>query len=46
LTFGCQAAEVEVDLETGQITVLRLISAQDAGRIVNPDTARGQIEAP
>jgi carbon-monoxide dehydrogenase large subunit len=43
-TFGCQAAEVEVDLETGQITVLRLISAQDAGRIVNPDTARGQIE--
>ena len=43
-TFGCQAAEVEVDLETGQVTVLRLISAQDAGRIVNPDTARGQVE--
>ena len=43
-TFGCQAAEVEVDLETGQVTVLRLISAQDAGRIVNPDAARGQVE--
>lgn len=43
-TFGCQGAEVEVDLLTGQITVLRLISAQDAGRIVNPDAARGQIE--
>jgi CO/xanthine dehydrogenase Mo-binding subunit len=43
-TFGCQAAELEVDLETGRITVSRLISAQDAGRIVNPDTARGQVE--
>jgi CO/xanthine dehydrogenase Mo-binding subunit len=43
-TFGCQGAEVEVDLDTGQIAVLRLISAQDAGRIVNPDTARGQVE--
>ncbi len=43
-TFGCQGAEVEVDLETGEVTVLRLISAQDAGRIVNPDAARGQVE--
>jgi carbon-monoxide dehydrogenase large subunit len=43
-TFGCQGAEVEIDLDTGQIFVLRLISAQDAGRIVNPDAARGQVE--
>jgi carbon-monoxide dehydrogenase large subunit len=43
-TFGCQGAEIEVDLETGQIYVLRLISALDAGRILNPDTARGQVE--
>jgi CO/xanthine dehydrogenase Mo-binding subunit len=43
-TFGCQGADVEVDLDTGQIHVLRLISAQDAGRILNPDAARGQIE--
>jgi carbon-monoxide dehydrogenase large subunit len=43
-TFGCQGAEIEVDLETGQIHVLRLISALDAGRILNPDTARGQVE--
>jgi len=43
-TFGCQGAEVEVDLETGQIIVLRLISAQDAGRILNPEAARGQVE--
>jgi CO/xanthine dehydrogenase Mo-binding subunit len=43
-TFGCQGADVEVDLDTGQIQVLRLISAQDAGRILNPDAARGQVE--
>jgi len=43
-TFGCQGAEVEVDLNTGQVTVLRLVSAQDPGRVVNPDAARGQVE--
>jgi len=43
-TFGCQGAEVEVDLESGQIHVLRLITALDAGRIINPDAARGQVE--
>jgi len=43
-TFGCQGAEVEVDPQTGQVHVLRLVSAQDAGRIVNPDAARGQVE--
>jgi carbon-monoxide dehydrogenase large subunit len=43
-TFGCQGADVELDLDTGQIHVLRLISAQDAGRILNPDAARGQVE--
>jgi len=43
-TFGCQGADIEVDMDTGQIFVRRLISAQDAGRIINPDTARGQIE--
>jgi CO/xanthine dehydrogenase Mo-binding subunit len=43
-TFGCQGADVEVDLDTGQIHVMRLISAQDAGRILNPDAARGQVE--
>ncbi len=43
-TFGCQGAEVEVDLDTGQVHVLRLVSAQDAGRILNHDTASGQVE--
>jgi carbon-monoxide dehydrogenase large subunit len=43
-TFGCQGAEVEVDLDTGRIEVVRLISAQDAGTVINPAAARGQIE--
>jgi carbon-monoxide dehydrogenase large subunit len=43
-TFGCQGAEIEVDLDSGQIHVLRLITALDAGRIINPDAARGQVE--
>jgi carbon-monoxide dehydrogenase large subunit len=42
-TFGCQGAEVEVNLRTGQIQVLRLITAVDAGVIVNPVLARGQV---
>jgi carbon-monoxide dehydrogenase large subunit len=35
---------VEVDIETGQIHILKLISAQDAGKILNHDTAVSQIE--
>lgn len=36
-------AEVEVDMETGQIQVLRLIAAHDVGRAINPDIVEGQI---
>jgi carbon-monoxide dehydrogenase large subunit len=43
-TFGCQGVDLEVDLDTGRIYVLRMVSAQDAGRIINPETARGQVE--
>jgi carbon-monoxide dehydrogenase large subunit len=43
-TFGCQGADVEVDLETGKVYVLRLVSVQDPGTVVNPETARGQVE--
>lgn len=42
-TFGCQGAEVEVDLETGEIRVLSMVTAIDAGTIINPQLARGQI---
>ncbi|MGB9800098.1 MAG: xanthine dehydrogenase family protein molybdopterin-binding subunit, partial [Thermanaerothrix sp.] len=42
--FAAQFAEVTVDIETGQVTVDRLVMAVDSGVIVNPITASGQIE--
>jgi xanthine dehydrogenase YagR molybdenum-binding subunit len=42
--FGAQFAEVEVDTETGIVRVLRIVSAHDSGRIVNPTLAESQIE--
>jgi CO/xanthine dehydrogenase Mo-binding subunit len=43
-TFSAVAAEVEVDTETGETKVLRVVSGHDAGRIVNPTAAEGQVE--
>ena len=43
-SFGVQAAEVEVNTETGEVRVLRVISAHDVGRAINPLTLLGQIE--
>jgi len=42
--FGAQFVEVTVDTETGQVTVERVLMAVDAGRVVNPITASGQVE--
>jgi putative selenate reductase molybdopterin-binding subunit len=42
--FAAQFAEVTVDIETGQVTVDRLLMALDCGVIVNPTTASGQVE--
>jgi CO/xanthine dehydrogenase Mo-binding subunit len=42
-TFGCTMAEVEVDLETGQVDVLRLVPGVAAGKIIQPAVARGQV---
>jgi CO/xanthine dehydrogenase Mo-binding subunit len=42
--YVAQAVEVEVDLETGQIHVLRVVSANDVGKAVNPTQVQGQIE--
>ena len=42
--FEAQFAEVTLDIETGQVTTNRLVSAVDSGIIVNPLTASGQIE--
>ncbi len=43
-TFGAHFAEVEVDPATGQIRVERVVAVHDIGRIVNPRTARSQVE--
>jgi CO/xanthine dehydrogenase Mo-binding subunit len=44
MTFGAQFAEVEVDLDTGVVRVLRIVAAHDAGRIINPTLAESQLE--
>ncbi|MGQ9615469.1 MAG: xanthine dehydrogenase family protein molybdopterin-binding subunit [Spirochaetota bacterium] len=43
-TFGCQAAEVEVDVYTGRIRVKKFVTVIDAGKIINPVLAKGQVE--
>jgi len=40
---GCMVAEVEVDPETGSVTVARLAAIDDAGTVVNPLTLEGQL---
>lgn len=42
--FGAQFVELEVDTETGQVTVERVLMTVDAGRVINPITASGQVE--
>ncbi|HEY7850628.1 MAG TPA: xanthine dehydrogenase family protein molybdopterin-binding subunit, partial [Ktedonobacterales bacterium] len=43
-TFGAQFAEVEVDIATGVVRVVKIVAAHDCGRIVNPLTFSSQIE--
>ena len=40
---GCHAAEVEVDPETGHITVVRYTVVDDVGHALNPMIVRGQV---
>ena len=40
--FGAHVAVVEVDTETGDVRLRRLVACDDAGRIVNPLLAEGQ----
>ena len=42
--FSAQVAEVEVDPETGQVKVLRVVTAHDVGTIINPIAHQGQID--
>jgi carbon-monoxide dehydrogenase large subunit len=43
-TTGAQAVEVEVDMDTGRVKVLRGVAAFDVGRAINPGLVRGQME--
>jgi carbon-monoxide dehydrogenase large subunit len=40
---GCHIAEVEIDPETGVVTVLRYVVADDVGRAINPMIVQGQV---
>jgi CO/xanthine dehydrogenase Mo-binding subunit len=42
-TFGTQCVEVEVDMETGEVTVLRVVASHDCGRIINPRMVDSQV---
>jgi CO/xanthine dehydrogenase Mo-binding subunit len=42
--YVAQAVEVEVDTQTGQMHVLRVVCADDVGRAVNPQQVTGQVE--
>ena len=41
--FGCHIAVVEVDKETGQVTLKRFIAVDDFGNIINPMIVEGQV---
>jgi CO/xanthine dehydrogenase Mo-binding subunit len=43
-SFCTQIAEVDVDTETGQVRVERIVTSHDVGTIINPLTHQGQIE--
>ena len=42
--YGVQAFEVEVDTETGDVKILKGVSAHDVGRVLNQQTLRGQVQ--
>jgi CO/xanthine dehydrogenase Mo-binding subunit len=44
LTFGSQAADVEVDEATGEVAVLALTACYDVGRAINRNSVEGQME--
>lgn len=43
-SFAAQAAEVEVDLKTGEVEVVKTIAATDVGKAINPLGLQGQVE--
>ena len=43
-SFGAEAAEVEVNPETGQVKVTKYVAAVDVGRALNVDIVEGQVQ--
>ncbi len=43
-SYATQSVLVEVDLETGEVEVKKVVSAADVGRAINPRSVQGQIE--
>jgi CO/xanthine dehydrogenase Mo-binding subunit len=43
-TTAAQVAQVFVDLRTGVVEVKRIVAAQDVGKVINPQDAKGQLE--
>jgi CO/xanthine dehydrogenase Mo-binding subunit len=43
-TTGAQAVELEVDLETGRIEIIKGVSAFDVGKAINPEMVKAQME--
>jgi aerobic carbon-monoxide dehydrogenase large subunit len=41
--MGCHAVEVEVDVETGAVRILRYVVVNDSGRLINPLIVEGQL---
>ncbi len=43
-SFGAHVAEVEVDEETGEVKIIKFVTAHDCGRAINPLSVEGQLE--
>lgn len=43
LSYGTQMAEVEVNIKTGEVKVIKITAAHYVGRVLNPASLRGQI---
>jgi CO/xanthine dehydrogenase Mo-binding subunit len=41
--YGTQGAEVEVDVKTGEVKIVRMVAAHDVGKVLNPSALKGQI---
>jgi xanthine dehydrogenase molybdenum-binding subunit len=43
-SYACHGVEIEVELDVGRVTVLRVVAAHDCGTAINPMDVEGQIE--